>query len=168
MKTLYNIVKVIEAIADAHPQIEQYTYGDQIKIDDKQNMQYPHLHIESDASDIVLGNVTFNVALTLLDLPPNDDKIKLETESKAFDVLFDVVGEFKNGQTYLNESGYDFDVPDSLTISPIDSRPDYVDRLVGWQIILPVTVKYPFNGCSTNIINQESKAFSDAFDISFN
>lgn len=167
MKTLYNAVQVIQSISDSHPQVEANYYGDEIQINDETKVKFPCLHIDSQPSQVQKGVVVYNLILTVLDQPPTEKRRDLATESKAFDIMMDLLGEIKNGFTLHNISERDYYLNSDFTINPIEPQPNKNAMLIGWQTTLELTVKYQLNGCSTNIINQDSRAFSDAFSIAF-
>ena len=168
MTNLYQIVTAITNIGDAHPEITRTVYGDNIKIDDEQESKYPVMHIASAPSTIQKGAASISINITILDLPPERDETQLETDSKAFAILADVIGEFQNGFTYINQDNRDVSIDEDVSVDPIAPQPDYNDRLIGWSGTVNVNVSYSKSGCNDNIINLESNTeFSKAFSLAF-
>ena len=168
MKTLKNAVDTIFAIADAHPEIAARYFGDNIKVDDSQQMKYPLLHIEPSTSSIEKGIMVINLNVTIADLPPESDFTSLETHNKALQILNDVIGEFALGFTHANVNSREYFLEQPISVTPITPAPEFNDRLVGWSAELSITVENKKTGCKNNIINIDEGAFSSAFSSAFN
>ena len=69
-----------------------------------------------------------------------------KVDSRIFDIIQDVVGQFINGDIFKNHE--DFLVDNEISISPSQPRIDKNDRLLAWTASLDITVKYRKTGCT--------------------
>ena len=153
MQTLYKVVKEVEELATNHPQITSFYYGDSIQLDVKSDA-LPALLIEPQTSQSGKGFVTFTVLITVFDLPKEDRSDDLEVDSRLFDIIQDVVGQFINGDIFKNHE--DFSVGNDISISPSQPRIDKNDRMLAWTASVDITVKYAKTGCNDSIIYRGS------------
>lgn len=167
MQTLYKVVKEVEELATNHPQITSFYYGDSIQIDTKSSA-LPALLVEPQPSQSGKGFARFTILVTVFDMPSEDRSDDLDVDSRIFDIIQDVVGQFINGDIF--KSHEDFSVDNEISISPSQPRIDKNDRLLAWTASLDITVKYRKTGCTdsiivTNIGAFSPKEFSTAFNI---
>jgi hypothetical protein len=149
VKTFYNVIKEVQELCEAHPQIATFYYGDNIQVDQKTE-PLPIAVVTPQASDSGTGFVDFNFQLTILDAPSENRSDDLEVDSKIIDLLQDVIGQFKNGNLFKTYS--DYTINQDITLTPITPSPDFNDRLLGWSADVTVTVQYRKTGCENGII----------------
>lgn len=149
MQTLYQVVNEIKELATAHPQITSFYYGDSIQLDTKTD-KLPALLVEPQGSQSGKGFVTFTILITCFDIPSKDRSDDLEVDSKLFDMIQDVIGQFANGNLFKDYTNYSLDT--DISISPSSPNIDKNDRMLAWTATLDITVKYAKTGCADSII----------------
>lgn len=153
MQTLYKVVKEVEKLVNNHPQITSFYYGDSIQLDTKTDA-LPALLVEPQPSNSGRGFAVFTILLTVFDIPSEDRSDDLETDSKLFDIIQDVIGQFINGDIFKNHE--DYSVGTDIQISPSQPRIDKNDRMLAWTASIDITVKYAKTGCTDSIIYSEN------------
>ena len=151
MQTLYKVVKEVEKLVNNHPQLTSFYYGDSIQLDTKTDA-LPALLVEPQPSNSGRGFAVFTILLTVFDIPKEDRSDDLETDSKLFDIIQDVVGQFINGDIFKNHE--DYSVGTDIAISPSQPRIDKNDRMLAWSASIDVTVKYRKTGWTDSIIQK--------------
>jgi hypothetical protein len=149
MQTLYQVVNEIKELVTAHPQITSFYYGDSIQLDTKTD-KLPAILVEPQSSQSGKGFVTFTILITCFDIPSKDRSDDLEVDSKLFDMIQDIIGQFANGNLFKIHSYFTLD-PD-ISISPSSPNIDKNDRMLAWTASLDITVKYAKTGCTDSII----------------
>lgn len=147
MITLYQLIDKFRTIAIRHYQIESYFYGEYNRINE--NTIQPGVVMLYDCVGVASSQaqITYDIQVTILDIPNTKLDNRLQIESKALDIINDVVNEFIHGREVVNEADKVYQLITQPPFEPVELTGN--NAYIGWTTTLQISALNQRSGCDT-------------------
>lgn len=138
--TVTEVKSLLNNLANAHYQINDYGWGDVWEIGESKSITYPLMYCTPENSSISIGGKTFNFVISIIfaDLVFGDGENTDEVISDQLLICQDILAQLK-------QNNFDFNISDNVSIEFFSER--LSDLVAGVRATITMAIPYINNRC---------------------